>query len=122
MHEICSAKDYRPTGERGDAGWVVRFAEAGGDVIISGDVMMRSNVHERLALSETGLITYFWNKNWNRKSFFFKSAMLFNWWPRIDKHMQASQRGKCWEIPMQWVDKAFDDVTPRPDLDIQPPR
>lgn len=117
-HDLCSARDYRPPDERGDVGWVGRFADDGGEIIISGDVAMRANIHERIALSESGMITYFFEPRWGRQNFYIKSAMLLKWWPLIDKHMQLSERGMCWEIPFQWTAADFRDVTPRPDLGI----
>jgi hypothetical protein len=118
-HEIVSAREYRPIDEKGDAGWVVRFATDDGRVVVSGDTAMRRNVMERLALARAGLITFFFEPRWGTKNGYVKAAMLMNWWPKIEDQLATAEPGQCWEIPFQWNWTSLRDVTARPDLDIQ---
>lgn len=110
--EIHYAGDYRPTGERGDENWIVRFAKDGGNVIVSGDERMRSLPQERAALAQTGMITFFFDSQWSSKNFFVKAAMLLNWWPKIMDVAKNSEPGQCWQIPFAWNWTNMRDVTP----------
>lgn len=112
--QICIAKDYRPAEERGDEHWVRRFAADYGNVVISGDTRLRSNVHERAALAECGLITYCFERRWSDVRFFTKSAMLLHWWPMIRDHMDTAAKGTCWEIPFVWTWKDIVNVSADP--------
>ncbi|MFD0987994.1 PIN-like domain-containing protein [Methyloligella solikamskensis] len=114
-HEIVHAKQYRPDGEKGDKNWIIRFAEDGGEVVISGDTQMRQKPHERLALSRAGLITIFFEPRWGRANCFVKAAMMLRWWPKIDEHIATASAGSCWEIPYLWNWKPLRDVSARPD-------
>lgn len=112
---IVSARRYRPKSERGDQNWIRRFAKAGGKVIISGDARMRANLHEQTALMQSGMITFFFESKWNECNFYVKSAMLFNWWPRIVEVAGKSNPGDLWEIPHQWNWKDMKNVRPKTD-------
>jgi len=112
--DIVLASDYRPHGEPGDEHWVRRFAKDAGQVIISGDTRMRSRLHELAALSESGVVTYFFQRQWSGGDFFTKSAMLLHWWPKVREHMNSAPKGSCWEIPFQWTWKDLSDVTADP--------
>jgi hypothetical protein len=109
--EIAIAKDYRPAGELGDENWTRRFAADGGSVVISGDTKMRSRIHELAALTETGLITYFFERQWSTAHFFTKSAMLLHWWKPVRAHIDTAAKGTCWEIPYQWTWKDLVNVS-----------
>jgi hypothetical protein len=113
---IVSARRYRPRSERGDQNWIRRFAKAGGKVIISGDARMRSNLHEQAALTQAGMITFFFEYKWNTSNFYVKCAMLFNWWPRIIEVAGQSTPGDFWEVPHQWNWKDMRNVRPQGDL------
>lgn len=112
--EIVLAKSYRPDGEIGDEHWTRRFADDGGHVIISGDTKMRARLHELAALVESGLVTYFFQRQWTGASFFTKSAMLMHWWPKVREHMGTAAKGTCWEIPYQWTWKDLENVSANP--------
>ncbi len=109
--EFVSARDYRLPKDKGDPPWLERFAKDGGSVVISGDRKMRSRPHERAALAEAGLITFFFRPVWSERTMFVKSAMLLNWWPRINEYIWQSSPSQCWEIPFQWNWTNLRDVT-----------
>ena len=121
-HTICSARDYRPLDEHHDHGWIPRFKEDGGQVVIGGDLKMKENTLERLALAQAGMISFYFAGRWCQAKLFVKSAMLLNWWPCIESQMKEASSGECWEIPYQWSWTELRDVSPRPDLGIQPLR
>lgn len=93
---------------------MTRFAQDGGQVVISGDTRLRSRPHELAAIVECGLIAYCFERRWSDKNFFTKSAMLLHWWPKIREHMKSAPKGTCWEIPFQWNWKDLIDVTADP--------
>ena len=107
-YEITKAKDYAPRDsdtdfEAGsDVPWVKRYAADGGQIIISGDVMMMSRSHERLALLEAGLIVCFFTPQWSSWKFNRKCALLINWWPVIVKTMATAEKSTFWQIPSNW--------------------
>jgi len=100
--EIHTAKQYAQKPKEGDVPWIVRFKEAGGDVIISGDIRIRSNLHEQKALRDAGFIAFFFTSAWSQKNGFVKGAFLLNWWPKIREYMTSSKPGDLWEIPFTW--------------------
>lgn len=112
--EIVTAKNYKPASERGDENWVVRFANDGGQIVLSGDVHLRSRVHERAALAQVGLIAYCFEPKWGQLGFFSKSAMVLHWWPKIRSHMGTANQGTCWEIPFTWNHTDLKDVSALP--------
>jgi hypothetical protein len=112
--EVVLAKTYRPHGESGDEHWTRRFAADGGQIIISGDTRMRARLHELAALVESGLVTYFFQRQWSDASFFTKSAMLLHWWKPVRDHMDTAAKGTCWEIPYQWTWKDLVNVSADP--------
>ena len=112
--EIFSARAYRPDYEKGDDNWIKRFASSGGQIIISGDVHMRSRIHERAALAQAKVITYFFDGRWSKFGLFTKSAMLLQWWPFLAEHMKAAQPATCWEIPAVWNITELRDVSTDP--------
>jgi hypothetical protein len=117
--EIVSVSDYRPITERGDENWLRRFAADGGQIIISGDTRMRARPHELLALSQSGLISYFFERKWSGRNFFTKAAMLMHWWPEVRKQMDTAEKGSCWEIPFPWTYRSLETVTVKPDALIK---
>ena len=105
------AQDYYPSSgdpdylRRNDAPWVRRFANAGGEVVISGNTKMKIVPHERLALVEEGLVVIFFENVWNNWDFFAKCSLLLHWWPRIIKLLKTAKPGTFWRIPASWPPK-----------------
>ncbi len=112
--EIFSARAYRPDDEKGDDNWIKRFALSGGQIIISGDVHMRSRLHERAALAQAKVVTYFFDGRWGKFNLFTKSAMLLQWWPFLAEHMKSAQPATCWEIPAVWNTTELRNVSTDP--------
>lgn len=112
--EVFSASAYRPRDEKGDDNWVKRFAASGGQIVISGDVQMRSRLHERAALAQAGVVTYFFQAQWSNFNSFSKSAMLMQWWPHLLEHMGTARPASCWEIPVSWNVRELKDVSTDP--------
>lgn len=99
--KFVSAAGYNQRGQN-DIPWLTRFKKSGGEVLISGDRKMRSNLYERRGVQQLGLITFCFEPRWNDQNFFVKSAMLLKWWPKIQKTIAESRPGDYWEIPFAW--------------------
>ncbi len=107
---IESAKDYTPKPSdsdfdgNNDVPWIKRFAAAGGRVIISGNVEMQNVAHERLALVESGMIVFFFERKWSDWQFYRKCSLLLNWWPHIAEKAKRAKKGSFWCIPNNWAE------------------
>lgn len=93
--------DYQP---KNDAPWLKRFAQDGGRVVISGDAMMKSRPHERLALVEGGFIVIFFERQWSNWKFWRKCALLVYWWPVIAEKIKRTRKASFYHVPCNWVE------------------
>jgi hypothetical protein len=84
--------------------WIKRFAAAGGRVIISGNVEMQNIAHERLALVESGMIVFFFERKWSSWQFYRKCSLLLNWWPHIADKAKRARKGSFWCVPNNWAE------------------
>lgn len=107
-YEISSAQDYSDPPQTTDVPWLKKFADAGGEVIITGDKKMRGKPHERKALHDLGLITFFFKPQFNHLPYFEKLAMCIRWWPHIIEKIEQSKAGECWEIPLTTTGNSSD--------------
>lgn len=106
---IEKARDYAPQHDDddfvkgSDVPWIRRFAKSGGRFIISGDINMMREPHERLALIEEGMVVFFFGNQWSQWNFFRKCALLLIWFPIIVEKMKRGRgKGKFWRIPTSW--------------------
>lgn len=105
--------DYRPND---DTPWLKRFADDGGKVVISGDVKMRHQPHERLALIEHGFIVIFFESQWNEWKFWRKVALLVLWWPVITaKIKRARSKKSFYVVPCKWTEDGKLRLVPNKD-------
>lgn len=104
---IEKAQDYYPEptdhdyARKNDAPWIRRFAGAGGRAIISGNTKMLKVPHEKLALSQTGLVVVFLPGQWSGWRFCQKCSLLFHWWPVILDTIKKAPPG-FYMVPMSW--------------------
>jgi hypothetical protein len=63
---------------------------------------MRIRSHERQAFIDAKFKVFFFAPKWNQENGFAKSALLLRWWPEIQKKLEASRPGECWELQFQW--------------------
>ena len=102
------ATDYAPKSSdrdyvrKSDVPWLDRFAAAGGRAIISGDVKMRHNPHEKLALYQHGFVVVFFEKQWAQWDFFQKSALMLHWWKVIIDKIKSAPNGTFWVVPCNY--------------------
>jgi hypothetical protein len=110
-HEVSCSRDYNPKpGEKGfgsksDVPWIEKFAATGGKVIVSGNTRMKQVPHERLALTNAGMIVIFFESRWSNWNFFRKSALLLHWWPVVAKKLRTAKPKEFWCIPCAWDER-----------------
>jgi hypothetical protein len=66
-----------------DATWIKALAHEGDWIIISGDLRITRNAHERAAWNESKLLAFFLAKGWMNIEFWDQASRLVHWWPRI---------------------------------------
>jgi PIN like domain len=98
--------------------WVRRFADAGGDAIISADFAMTKRPHEIVAINETGLRLIILDEKWPRQNKNVQISYLFYWWPEIERILQSAGKGKCFKVPWGWPQNISDQIKPVP-IDLQ---
>ncbi|MBW6396793.1 hypothetical protein KPL78_02990 [Roseomonas sp. HJA6] len=110
--EIVSAKDYAPRPndsdyvKNSDAPWIKRYRDAGGRIIVSGDVSMNEKPAELLALIENKQVVFYFPTKWNSWKFPRKSAFLLVWFERIIKFSRTAKPRSLYRIPERWSDDA----------------
>jgi len=72
-----------------DVEWLGQLADEGKWVIISGDVRITRNEHEKAKWLESGLTAFFLAKGWQNLKFWDQAAKLVQKWPVI---MQQAER------------------------------
>lgn len=95
--------DHRARGVE-DEIWVRRFANAGGEAIVSGDAAMTKRPHEIVAINETGLRLVVLDERWPRQKKHIQISYLFYWWPHIEAALALAGVGKCLKVPWGWGD------------------
>lgn len=112
VFEVKSSRDYTPKPSdddyiaKSDVPWIKRFAADGGTVIISGNTEMRYVPHERLALTQAGMLVFFFDSKWNNWDFFRKCSLLIYHWPAIARRIKQARPPAFWHIPLSWNAKA----------------
>lgn len=84
-----------------DIEWITKLAEEGDWVIISGDLRITRNPHERKAWREAGLTAFFLKKGWAQLGFWKQAARLVLWWPDVMEQARRVAPGAGFVIPVQ---------------------
>jgi PIN domain-containing protein len=99
-HILCSARDYSP-GPRApsDIPWIRRYMDDGGEILISGEVKMRSMPEYRAGISASGAKAYYLPRRFNQWDMARRTGFILSWWTRIVEHAATVEPGECWIIP-----------------------
>jgi hypothetical protein len=100
-YEVSHVGDEHAPGTK-DPDWLKQFAQEGGTVIVSGDCNILQNEPDLVAYTETGLISFFPPKPFERLNRFGKIAFWVRWWPEIIEKVKLSSSGDRWRVPMKW--------------------
>ena len=85
-----------------DPDWIRKFAEEGGTAIVSGDHNSLQHWPNLVAYTESGLISFFPPKEYEKLKGFGRAAFLIRWWPAIIDKIRVSRPGDRWRLPMVW--------------------
>lgn len=102
-HTLETVDDHAARGID-DQIWVRRFAKAGGEAIVGGDMMLTKRPHEIVAINETGLRLAVLDERWARQKKHIQISYLFYWWPHIEDALAQAGPGKCIKVPWGWGD------------------
>jgi hypothetical protein len=102
-----------------DPDWIRAFAMEGGTAIVSGDYDILQHWPNLIAYTESGLISFFPPKAYNKLGGFGRIAFIVRWWPAIVEKTKISMRGDRWRLPMNWseIDHTKMDVLKDPRID-----
>jgi hypothetical protein len=86
-----------------DPAWLAKFADEGGNIIISGDYRILQHWPDLVAYTESGLVSFFPPSAFGQLKGFGRAAFILRWWPCIIEKFKSSNRGDRWRLPMQWT-------------------
>lgn len=113
--QFVSAVDYTPKltdpdyEKYNDVPWLTRFANDGGRVVVSGDVAMLDQPHERAALAP--FTVFMFERQWGQWDFYQKTSVLLLHWPLVAAKLNAPKVGKVWCFPGLKMKGKLLDVT-----------
>jgi hypothetical protein len=95
-----------------DPDWIQKFAQEDGTAIVSGDYNILQHWPNLIAYTQSGLISFFPPKAFQRQrlSAYSQAAFILRWWPAIIEKIKISQRGDRWRLPMQWGDVSHEKL------------
>lgn len=100
-HEVVHLRQKFPP-NIADTNWIDRLGREGHWVIISGDLRIFKNRHEREAWRSAGLTTFFLAKGWINHRFWDQAWRLVRWWPMIVEVAELFEPGAAFEVPLQY--------------------
>jgi hypothetical protein len=86
-----------------DPNWITAFAEQDGTAIVSGDHDILQHWPNLVAYTESGLISFFPPKAFERLNGFGRAAFLIRWWPAIIEKTKLCSKGDRWRLPLNWT-------------------
>jgi hypothetical protein len=96
-HEVIHLRE-RFTPDTPDEIWLKKLGEESGWCILSGDVRIGRNLHERRAWIESGLTVFFLSKGWTNLELFEQHAKLSRCLPEIIKHAERAKSGSGFTV------------------------
>ena len=86
-----------------DVVWFGKLAKEGDWVVISGDLRITRNPHERKAWQDSQLTAFFLKKGWLNQTFWLQAAQLVRWWPHIMEQARSVAPGAGFLVPFQYT-------------------
>ncbi|MGM0583380.1 MAG: hypothetical protein ACQEUZ_01850 [Pseudomonadota bacterium] len=78
-----------------DEHWITKFAQEGGDAILSADRDFLNLAPQVNAVFETGLRVIHLPHNWGQAKGYLQAAHILQWWPRIEEVLKAMKAREC---------------------------
>lgn len=85
-----------------DKDWIEALGREGDWTIVSGDLRIWKNPHEKEAWRMSGLTVFFLMKSWAKQKLWEKAWRLVRWWPRIVEMAEIVEAGAAYEIPLRY--------------------
>lgn len=85
-----------------DIEWIKKLGEDGDWIILSGDVRITRNPHEREAWRRSGLTAFFLPKQWSDHRMWEKTWRIVRWWPRIIEQAKLVKPGAGFIVPLNF--------------------
>jgi PIN like domain len=90
----------------GDVSWVTKFAEAGGQVILSADGDFLNRPHQVMAIWDKGLVLIHLPTKWQNAKRHEQAAHILLWWGRIESVLRTATPRQCWRVPYEFSREA----------------
>lgn len=84
-----------------DIVWIQILGKEGKWTIISGDLRISKNPHERRAWQSAKLTTFFL-KGWTQQPFWIQASRLIHWWPDIVEQASRVAAGAAFIVPFKY--------------------
>jgi hypothetical protein len=95
-------RDHHPPSTT-DPSWIFKFAQEGGNAIVSGDPNILQNWPDLVAYMESGLVSFFPPPRFNDLKGYSQAALILRWWPCVVEKIKVSAPGDAWRIPLSWT-------------------
>jgi hypothetical protein len=82
-----------------DVEWIDELGRQGDWTIISGDIRISRNQHEREAWLRSGMVAFFMGKSWRSLRFWEQTWRVVRWWPNITQQAKLVTPPAGFEIP-----------------------
>ena len=99
--EVSWVGDDNPP-RTGEETWLKKFADEGGDAVVSGDWNILKRWPDLVAYTESGLISFFPPPPFRELRGYGKASFILRWWPSIVEKTKESERGDRWRMPYSW--------------------
>jgi hypothetical protein len=93
-----------------DLEWLRELGAEGGWTIISGDVRISRNPHERDAWLHSGMVAFFMGRSWRKQVFWEQTWRLIRWWPNIVQQAALVSAPAGFEIPLTFGSGKFHSI------------
>jgi len=100
-HEVVHMRDKFPHNPP-DSEWIAQLGDERGWIIISGDVNILKNSHEREVWKQAKLTTFVFGKSFMNKKNWEQIWIVFRWWPEIVDMAERVAAGAAYQVPLSY--------------------
>jgi PIN like domain len=99
-HSVVHLRDRFPP-DVTDVEWLTTRGQEGNWIIVSGDLRIIENRHERAAWLEGKLTAFFLKPGWMNQPLWIQAWHLIRWWPKIVDQARKVHPGAGFLVPMK---------------------
>lgn len=88
-----------------DIEWLEGLANEGGWIVISGDLRITRNAHERRVWQQSRLTAFFLKRAWMNQDFWLHASRLIGWFPDILAQARKVEPGAGFLVPFRYSGK-----------------